>query len=150
MQVFCEHGFYTFSPESMDDKAYFESNMGVRLVRMGERLTFEELANLPDFSIKGAPYGNLTATVNFAGHPADVLRANGFVFDIDNLKLVDLTDITKRVALYSQVNGAYIALTLPQAGALHNGEKLLSFTGVARFGNQQFILRTYEFKNNRL
>lgn len=147
MKFACEHGFYTFEPESMDDQAYFEANTGYRLTRYGGGLTFPFLAQLPDYSIKGQPYGNLTATVNYAGHPADVLRANGFVFDLAARKLVALESVLQSVKLYEQQNGAYIALELPQAGARYNQARLLSFAGVARFGNQQFILRTYEFKN---
>ena len=150
MKFNCEHGFYTFEPESMDDQAYFEANTGLTLTRYGAGLTFPFLAQLPDYSIQGAPYGNLTATVNYAGHPADVFRANGFVFDIENLELVNLADVTKSVKLYPQQNGAYIALELPQAGARYDQNPLLSFTGVARFGNQQFVLRTYEFKDQSI
>ncbi len=150
MKFNCEHGFYTFYPESMDDQAYFEANTGYSLTRYGRGLTFPFLAELPDYSIKGQAYGNLTATVNYAGHPADVLRANGFVFDLTSKKLVALESVNQSVKLYEQQNGAYIALELPQAGARHNQAPLLSFTGVARFGNQQFILRTYEFKDQSI
>ena len=147
MKFNCEHGFYTFYPESMDDQAYFEFNTGFELVRLGKGLTFDTLAKLPDYSIKGQPYGNLTATVNYAGNPEDVLRANGFVFDLAARKLVALESLSQSVKLYEQQNEAYIALELPQAGARYNQARLLSFAGVARFGNQQFILRTYEFKD---
>ena len=147
MKFNCEHGFYTFYPESMDDQAYFEFNTGFELVRLGKGLTFDILAQLPDYSIKGQPYGNLTATVNYAGHPADVLRANGFVFDVEKQQLATLDSITSSLKLYEQQNGAYIATTFPQAGSKVQNQTLLSFTGVPRFGNQQFILRTYEFKD---
>lgn len=150
MKFTCEHGFYTFEPESMDDQAYFQANTGLALTRYGACLTFPFLAALPDYSIQGAPYGNLTATVNYAGHPADVMRANGFVFDVDTLQLVKLAEMTKAVKLYPQRNGAYIALDLPQAGARYNQARLLSFAGVARFGNQQFVVRTYELKDQSI
>ncbi len=150
MKFACEHGFYTFEAESMDDTAYFQANTGLALTRYGAGLTFPFLAALPDFSIKGQPYGNLTATVNYAGHPADVMRANGFVFDVEKLQLVKLAEMTKTLKLYPQQNGAYIALELPQSGARYNQARLLSFAGVARFGNQQFIVRTYEFQNESI
>lgn len=144
----CEHGFYTFTPEDMDDQAHFQANTGYKLVRLpGGKLTFALLAGLPDYSIKGAPYGNLTAHVNYAGHPAGVLRANGFVFDLQTGTLKELSALTQPVQLYAQQNGAYIATALPQAGAKYKSQRLLSFTGVSRFGNQQFILRTYELQN---
>lgn len=142
----CEHGFYTFVPEDMDDQAYFEANTGVSLTRMeGGELTFQGLVNLPCYSLKGQPFGNLTANVNCCGSVAEVMRANGFVWDYQNKQLAELKSIVQNIALYAQENGAYIALNnLPQAGAQYDGKKLLSFSGVSRFGNQQFILRTFE------
>lgn len=148
MKIFCEHGFYTFEPESMDDQAYFEAATGYKLTPFGERLTFAPLAELPTLSIKGQPFGNLTATANFCGTAAEVMRANGFVFDVKNQKLSVLSDIKQSIELWPQVNGGYISLeTLPQAGAVYNRRKLISFTGVARWNNRQFILRTYELQN---
>ena len=148
MKIFCQHGFYTFEPESMDDQAHFEANTGYKLVRAGERLTFAPLAELPELSIKGQPFGNLTATVNYCGEPEDILRANGFVFDLHSQKLVELSKAKQALELFPQLNGAYIALeTLPQAGAVYNRQILLSFEGVARWNNRQFVLRTYELQN---
>lgn len=141
----CEHGFYSFVPEDMNDQAYFENNTGLELVRFENGLTFAGLLRLPCYSIKGQPYGNLTAKVNYCGSVPDVMRANGFVWDYQKNQLAELTDVVKQVMLYAQTNGAYIALeNLPQAGAKHEGKTLLSFSGVSRFGNQQFILRTFE------
>lgn len=148
MKIFCEHGFYTFEMESMDDQAYFEAATGYKLTPFGERLTFACLAELPTLSIKGQPYGNLVATANYCGNQADVLRANGFVCDVKGQKLGTLSDIKQSIELWPQLNGGYIALEdMPQAGAVYNRQKLISFTGVARWNNRQFILRTYELQN---
>lgn len=148
MKIFCKHGFYTFEPEGLDDQAYFEAATGYNLVAFGERLTFAPLAELPDLSIKGQAFGNLTATANCCAEPADILRANGFVFDVTQQKLSTLAEIKQSISLWPQLNGGYIALeTLPQAGAVYNRQKLISFTGVARWNNRQFILRTYELQN---
>lgn len=144
----CEHGFYSFIPEDMDDQAYFEASTGYKLVRFADGLTFAPLASLPEISIKGQPYGGLTAIVNYCGLPEDVMRANGFVFDLAAQKLAPLSAVTKTLELYPQVNGALIAVDeLPQAGAVYNRQRLLSFAGVARWQNRQFILRTYELQN---
>lgn len=148
MIMSCEHGSYLFVPESMDDQAYFEANTGYKLVRIAAGLTFPALAELGTLSIQGQPYGNLIARVNYCGTPADVMRANGFVFDLEKQELVTLEAMHKSIVLYPQQNGAYIAVyDLPQAGARYNRQKLISFEGVCRFGNQQFVLRTYELQD---
>ena len=148
MKIFCEHGFYTFEAESLDDKAFFELHSGITLVRYGERLTFAPLAALPEVSVQGQPYGNLTAKVNFCGTPAQVMRANGFVFDISAQALADKTQMRQAQPLCPQANGGYIATEkLPQAGGRYGQKVLLSFTGVSRFSNRQFILRGAEFEN---
>lgn len=148
MKIFCQHGFYTFEAESLDDQTLFELNTGLTLVGYGERLTFAPLAELPEVSVQGQPYGNLTAKVNFCGTPAEVMRANGFVFDISAQALADKTQMRQPQALYPQLSGGYIATdALPQAGGRYGQQVLLSFNGVSRFVNKQFILRGAEFEN---
>ncbi len=148
MNIFCDHGFYTFAPESMDDRAYFEASTGYKLTPYKAGFTFPALAELGPISIAGQPYGGLTAKVNYCGAPADVMRANGFVFDLKKQKLSDISDIKINVELYPQVNDGMIAVyDLPQAGAAYNFNRLISFAGVTRFNNQQFVLRTYELKD---
>lgn len=147
MMIDCQHGFYMFYPEGIEDQAYFEAQTGFALVQYENGLTFAPLAKLPDFSIKGQPYGNLTAKVNYAGHPADVMRANGFVFDLEELILKDIQSIKAILPLHDQPMGGFISETLPQAGGKYDNKVLLSFTGVGRFNNQQFSVRTYEQKD---
>ena len=148
MKIFCEHGFYSFEPESIDDQAYFEAATGYKLVPFGERLTFPLLAELPSLSIKGQYFGGATATINYCGKAADIMRANGLVFDLKSQKLIPLSEMKQMAELWPQLNGGYIALeTLPQAGAVYNRQKLISFTGVARWNNRQFVLRTYELQD---
>lgn len=148
MKIFCRHGFYTFEAESLDDQAYFESSTGLKLVPYGDRLTFAPLAELPEVSVQGQPYGNLTAKVNFCGTPAEVLRANGFVFDISTQALADKTQMRQTQTLCPQAGGGYIATDkLPQAGGRYGQKVLLGFNGVSRFANRQFVLRGTEFEN---
>lgn len=149
MKIYCEHGFYTFAPEHQDDQAYFEAQTGFKLVRLGERLTFSPLTQLGDLCLQGQPYGNLTGKVTCCGTPSDIMRANGWTFDLKAQALVELSALTQLQALYLQLNGAILALeTLPQAGAPCGAfGRLLSFAGVARFDSRQFILRTYEFQD---
>lgn len=146
--ITCRHGFYMFYPEDMDDRAYFEAATGFKLTECGGGLTFPALLEMGDVSIQGQPYGGLTANVNYCGEPEDVFRANGFVFDVSAQKLAVIGDVKKTLELYPQINGALIAVDeLPQAGGVtHKYGRLLSFTGVARFNNRQFILRTYELQ----
>ena len=148
MKIFCQYGFYTFEAESLDDKTLFELNTGLTLVGYGERLTFAPLAALPEVSVQGQPYGNLTAKVNFCGTPAEVMRANGFVFSVSAQALADKTQMRQAQALYPQLSGGYIATdALPQAGGRYGQQVLLSFNGVSRFVNKQLILRGAEFEN---
>lgn len=151
MKIFCQHGFYTFTPETMDDQAYFEAATGYKLVRFGDRLTFAPLAALSGVSICGQDFGGLTAKVNYCGTAAEVMRSNGFVFDLKTQKLAALESVTQTAELYPQINGALIALEdLPQAGAMYERKRLLSFAGVARFNNRQFVLRTYELQDQSI
>lgn len=150
MMMDCQHGFYMFYPEGIEDCSFFEEQTGFSLVQYESGLTFEELSALPDYSIKGQPYGNLIAKVNFAGHPADVLRANGFVFDWTLQKLRKLEDMEVDLPVKEQPFGGFISTALPQAGGTYGGKVLLSFTGAVRFNSQQFSMRTYEWQDKSL
>lgn len=147
MIVKCTHGFYFFKPESAADYTQFSANTGFDLVPFRDGYTFPLLASLGSLSIAGQAYGNLVANVNFCADPWAVLRANQFVYDLEKGQLVELDSVTDEIALYEDFGGATIARVLPQAGATYDFKRLLSFYGVSRFENKQFVLRTYELQD---
>lgn len=82
MRVLCRHGHFAFYPRNETEVGSFVDYYKEPLVRVGDFYTFPALQNIPDFSIKLLPVGNLPAVKNFEGRPWDVMRENGFVYSL--------------------------------------------------------------------
>lgn len=129
MRVLCRHGYYAFYPKTAAEVSRFSSFYGTSLVRSGDHYTFPGLADLPRYSIQGGLYGGLPAIKTFAGHPWEVMEANGLVWSLALSALAPAA--TQMAVTYPMPNmGYYFAPRvqgLPQAGALVGTSPVLSF-----------------------
>lgn len=88
MQIICEHGFYKFYPDAPNELVVFADKFGVELVKMDDFYTYPALADLPDYSIKGQPYGGIVSPVNYSGRPWSVFRENKLNYDVESGTIV--------------------------------------------------------------
>lgn len=100
MKIKCVHGYFEFEESNVGEVSDFISMFGLPLVRVGDRFTFEDLAEAPNFSIEGKEYLTGIATADFAGERGEVFKANGFVYDWDKGLIVPINQITQVVTIY--------------------------------------------------
>lgn len=121
MKINCLHGYFTFHEERIGEVSDFVSLFGLELVFKDDHFTFADLAEAPDFSIKGYSYLNAVATKTFAGPRAwDTMRANEFVYNYDTGLIVPLTSISNLVSL-KNAGKYYISSGLIVPGSLTDG-----------------------------
>jgi hypothetical protein len=127
MKIICDRGFYKFYSDSSYEVKVLE-NVFDDLVLQDDYLTFEILANLQDYSIKGLKYENLTAKKNYAGKVIDVLEANDFVYDFINKKLVNVKAITVSIGFFDM--DTYTGFeNIAMSGQWINKKQIKSYSG---------------------
>lgn len=142
MRLICENGFYKFFPDYIGEVKLFENKNGIKLYNCRDFFTFEALKNFPNYSLKGQPLiGNISASVNYAGLPEEVLAKNKLTF---NLKTATITPRAEAmVQKLDYVSGAYMTFpSMPQAFALDLD--LQTITGFSGFMDVK--LRTYKIE----
>lgn len=144
MRVLCRHGHFAFYPRNPSDIYRYADSFDVELVRESDYFTFSDLAGAKRYSLVGSPYLNLPALETFEGEPWDVMRENGFVFNVQTGLLVPKASIVG-IADITQKGYFYVCNTpLLQPGARTIlGRQILSYSG--EFNEDKFYLRIVEF-----
>lgn len=144
MRVLCRHGHFAFYQAYSGEVAEFTNYFGLTLERDGEFYTFPLLAGAPDYSLAGKAYLGLAAVKTFEGIPWEVLKENGFVYNIATGKIVPKLSI---IAQTSPVLSGYYFISdskLIQPGSRDKlGNQILSYDAEFVFEYQQ--LRVTEF-----
>jgi hypothetical protein len=144
MRVLCRHGHIAFFPRYEYEIFIYNDMFDASLERCGDYYTFPLLAEAPDFSLIGKSYLGLPALVRYEGNPWEIMRENGFVYNITLGTLVPKALITSSVnpkicGEYSVINGAII-----QPGSINFiGQKILSYD--AEFLQENMELRIIEY-----
>jgi hypothetical protein len=122
----------------------FAQSFDVTLKREEDYYTFSYLQGAPKYSIMGRPYLNLPALKTFEGNPWDVMRENGFVYNIQLGALVPKISITG-IADITQKGFFFIAnVPLLQPGIRTVlGQQITSYSG--EFYEDKFWLRILEY-----
>lgn len=136
MKVICERGYYKFFPEGENEIVAFENIIGRDLVAVGNYYTFAKLADLPDYSIEGQPYGGIIAKKNFAGRVEDVFYENGLKYNIDD----DTIETNDNLAIVGENadNYSWVVTGIPQAYAQLSDKTVIS-------GFQGFVNIIYNY-----
>jgi hypothetical protein len=147
MRILCRHGHFAFYPRTVSDVAAFANRYDLSLSRVDEYYTFDSLAGAPEYSLPGLNYLGLPAVVSFAGKPWEVMKANGFVLDLNTKALVPKTSIVtlinpSRTGLYYT---AETPLVQPGSRDVISALQVLSYD--AELDMSSFTLRVREFKN---
>lgn len=136
MKVICNHGYYKFFTDGVNEIIAFENVIGRKLVAVGDYYTFEKLATLPDYSIQSQEYGGIPAKVNYAGKIEDVFHENQLKYNIqdDTIESNDnLTIVGERTD-----NFTWVVTGIPQAYAQLQDKTVIS-------GFQGFVNVIYNY-----
>lgn len=96
MKIVCLHGYFMFYEDKPGEIALFNSRYNQDLCAKDDYYTFKGLKTVPEYSIKGATFMNLTALETYTGKPFEIFRKNGFVYNF----------LLKTIALKA-ANGSY-------------------------------------------
>jgi hypothetical protein len=111
MRILCRHGHFALYPESAEEISKFQSWTNTKLFRSDDFYTFERLYDLPNYSLTGAPFGNILALKTFEGKPWEVMKENGYVYNVTTklivpkLAIVDMVSLNFGQYYYSVQNG---------------------------------------------
>jgi len=147
MRILCQHGFHKFIPRQPGDLSVFASVYGLTLVRKEDYYTFERLADLEKYSLEGLAYSNLVANSNYEGQPWEVMKENGFVYNILTGLLVLKSTI--KIQIDPPVLKRYLLSETPliQAGSKNKfSQTVLSYDGEFLFDTMQFRLNGVEYE----
>lgn len=130
MRVLCRHGHFAFYPRNAGEVARFTQYFGIQLESVEDFYTFPLLVDAPKFSLVGLPYLAVPALETFEGEPWEVMRANGFVYDVKKETLVRKETVLIQIAP-PLLSFYYLAQTpLIQPGSRNSiGRQVLSFDG---------------------
>lgn len=150
MIVNCINSFYKFIPENVGEVHIWEDYNEMSLTPVDDYFTFQELAEMPDYSfINGIFGGNLllggnVLKVNYAGEKSEVLRKNDLIFDYKEKEFINKNLIFETFDydedLYPNTP------ILPQAGSIRGLQRLTSFWGTwdYKFNIYKFMRLEYE------
>lgn len=145
MRVLCRHGHIVFYPRNAAEIGRFAKYFNVNLARERDYFTFEGLIGAPNYSIELMPFLDLPANTTYAGEPWDVMRENGFVFDIRNGLLIPKETVNEIVdlPLVGYFFRAGVPLLQPGSRNSSSGQQILSYSG--EFVDEGLSLRVTEY-----
>lgn len=149
MRVLCRHGHYAFFPRDKSDLGNFTSIFGVSLKPEKDFFTFPLLVGAPNYSLSVMPWLNLVAVKTFEGEPWEVMKANGFVYNVSLGIIVpkEMVLSTCRPALV----GSYFLLEtlLLQSGSRNLAfgfQQILSYDAELDSGYHRLLLRSFSYE----
>ena len=114
MRIFCKNGYYKFYPQNIGDLKFFTEATGFKLKPEKDYYTFDTLADLDNYIFAGWTLGLSIAIKNYAGDKAELLKANGVMYNYTIDQIVPTLSIIGKLRIDE---GAYMATPeLPQAG----------------------------------
>lgn len=117
MRVRCLHGYFIFDEMRQGQISDFMQYSDLILAPKDNYYTFEELVDVPEYSLIGKNLLNLPATALFEGKPWEVFEANEFVFDFTIGLLVPITSIARIIEI-KQAGNMFVTNGLIQPGSL--------------------------------
>lgn len=148
MKVVCKHGYFSFYPGTVDDIGRFRKYFSFDLALVGDYYTFEALKDAPRSSLKLQPYLGIPATATYEGQePWEVMKANGFVYDIENETVVHKSSILVTADI-PRSNFFYMSRSfLIQPGSrVTTGQQVLSYEGEFGIGMKTLKIRELSYE----
>ena len=147
MKIKCESGFYKFFPENPLEIGAFEKRFGYKLKYTRGFWTFDELAELQNYSFKGHYLAGLNiGSINFAGTPEEVLKKNNLTY---NLKFETIIPKGTILTYLNYGKGQYMSSKeLPQAfGFDKDGNRISGFEGFVNVALGLFKIERFFYEN---
>jgi len=128
MKINCRHGYFIVHETEPGEVGRFSSVYDVELAAFQDFYTFPFLIDAGNYSLESNQYLNLAAVETYEGDPWEVLRANGFVYDLGLDLLIPVTSITAVITL-QESDFYYVSSGLIQPGSLlKSGQRLVDYT----------------------
>lgn len=139
MKINCQHGYFTFEESRPGDISRFMSLFaGLSIVSIGNRFTFEDLADAPEYSIAGKTYLGAIATATFTGTPGEIMRENKLIYDFDLGTLRPIASIVKKIKL-STASNYFLTPGLIMPGSLtDDGTRVTDYSAWYLFDSGKF------------
>lgn len=148
MRVLCRHGHFAFYPKEAKDVYRYASYFDQELERDGDFYTFAPLAGLERYSLAAKFFGNLPAITTYEGRgPWDVMRENGFVYDLKTKLIVPKLAILS-ASQPIKGDGYYLSDSpLLQPGSRNQiGQQILSYDAEFVQGSFQLKIVGFEYE----
>lgn len=139
MNIICDHGYFKFYPEKVQEIARFSTVFNLDLVQKGDYFTFPALLDLENYSVLGSPFGGIPAVKTFAGRPSEVLRANGMIYDFTLDLIRPVLSVVSLITL-DKVNYAYSAngLVIPGSRSNFSASQIVDYSAFFMWETQTF------------
>lgn len=137
------NGFIKYYPQEREDLIRFKSIFGIDLYREDDYFTFENLIGIPRYSIAGMPYAGILAVKTYEGrHASDVMRENGFVYNLELEAIVPMLALPNSVNMVETLNYATTPKAFIQPGARLDGRttRILSYSAWLSLDFQKLYL----------
>lgn len=145
MKIVCQKGFYKFYPDKIADIRRFYEKFEILLMPKNDFFTFQALANLPNFSIKGQIYtGVLPALITTAGTPEEVMADNNYTYNqsIKGLSL-NLNPSLNLKKMNYDFSNYFIMDNLPQAYFYDNNGIITGFYGFINLDYEKYYIERF-------
>lgn len=143
MRILCRHGHFAFYPKDEIDISRFGNIFEEEFIRVNDFYTFAFLEDVPNYSLIGKTFMGLPATVTFEGNSWDVMKENGFVYNVALKLVVPKTTIGTVITLEPSDDFFTIENPLIQPGSRNTqGQQLMSYD--AQFIRSSSQLRVTE------
>lgn len=128
MRILCRHGHFSFYPRDAEDISRFCDMFDEELIRVDDFYTFSFLEDVPNYSLLGKTFLGLPATVTFEGLPWDVMKENGYVYNLALKTLVPKVSIVSVIRLELVDNFWTVDNPIIQPGSLNPvGQRIMSY-----------------------
>jgi len=144
MRINCDHGYYSFYPESEGDLYLFLNMLDVKLVWNKDHYTYPLLKTLPNYVISPSPYGLFPSKKSFEGTPQEIMKEFNLVYNIATESLVLTEGITYSGRIFSLGKNWISETAMIQAGTIIGDTRIKSYDGIFSFARRKTILRYWE------
>ena len=128
MKLKCLHGYFLFEETSAGQLSDFVSLTGFDLVPKGNKYTFADLEEAPEYSITAKPFLDFPAIATYEGEPWEVFEANGVVYNFALGLVVPIQSVIQR-ANVELAGNRYISSGLILPGSLTlKGERVKNYS----------------------
>lgn len=144
MKVKCLHGYFIFEELRAGQVSEFISYLGISLVPKDNYYTFDFIKNIPDYSIEGVSFLNLSASKTFEGKPWEIFEANNFIYDfnLNQLRLISTVTLQTKVLI---AGNRFISQGLIMPGSTTQNGRVKNYSAWYSRDTQRWLYTEVDF-----